>query len=347
MPKHWYCVALVSLFSAGPAFGQEPVTLKWRIEKDKPIFEEMTRETTSIVKVAGSETKTVQKETYRYSWTPIDQDRQGNWRIKQKIEGMKLTQETVGASPVKYDSSNEAANSPQADIYKQFVGVEFIITFDKEMHVTKVEGRDGFLKKLRDANEQVEKLLKNFVTDDFLKATAALSFIAIPAKEMKIGDHWERLILLDMGQIGKYEHEFQHVYKGKDRANRDFDRIEMSGTVKYVKPDPDAVSGSPLKPKAGKVTAQKSVGYHLFDNRKGRVENSVMNLDITTNLIFEIAGTEVNIELRQLTRTTSDFTGGADPLPDVIEPPSLPPCVSYQPCPCRHHRLFWRLRRGR
>jgi len=347
MPKRWYCVALLWLISAVPSFGQEPEKLKWRIEKGKLIFEEMTRETTSIMKVAGSETKTVQKETYRYSWTPIEQDGQGNWRIKHKIEGMKLSQETVGVPPVIYDSSNEAANSPQSNIYKQFVGVEFIFTIDKEMRVTKIEGRDGFLKKLRDANEQLEVLVKYFVTDDALKATAALSFVAIPAREMKIGDHWERLVLFDMGPIGKYEHEFQHVYKGKDRANRDLDRIEFSGTVKYVKPSPVALPELPFKHKDGKVTAQKSVGYLLFNNRRGRVENSVMNLDITTNLIFEIAGTEVNIELRQLTRTTSDFTGGADPLPDVIESPSPAPCVHYQPCPCRRHRIFCRLRRCR
>ncbi len=347
MPKHWYCVALLSLISAGPSFGQEQVTLKWRFEKDKPIFQEMTTETTSIMKVGGTEIKTVQKQSSRYRWTPIDEDAHGNWRIKQKLERMTLTQETTNSPPITYDSANEAATSPAVKIFKHLVGVEFTFTLDKELRVTKIEGRGEFLKKIRDSNEQAAALVKYMVSEDTLKEIAASSIVALPTRETMFRNGWERLGVNDMGAIGKFENTYRYVYKGKDRANPDLHRVEFSGSVKYVKPGPDAAAEFPFKVKEGELTAQKFVGYLLFDNRRGRVENLVMNLDITGSLTYEIGGQLVKLDLTQSTRTTSDFTGGADPLPDVIERPSPTPCVSYKPCPCRHHRLFWRLRRCR
>jgi hypothetical protein len=316
LSRRWLIASLFVVGLAVPAFGQDKATLKWKFEKDKPFYQEMASETTQNMKVQGSEIKNVQKQTFYFSWTPLEQDKEsGAWKIKQKIIGVKMNIEISGTPPISYDSTKTegAGSTPLGEFFKVLVGAEFTITVDKNMKVTKVDGRSEFIKKLGTANPQMEGLLNQILSEDALKEMADPTFAAIPVKEIAVGEKWEKPSKFDMGPIGKYENTYKYTYEGKDKTNAKLDRIKVETVVVYKKPDDTVSSGGlPFKIKKAELTAKKADGFNLFDNEKGRVESSEQNLDLSGKLDIEIGGQTTTVELSQTQKMTVRTTD-ADP----------------------------------
>src|SRR5207302_3252943 len=176
-------LALVGLVV--PAFAQDGGTkLAWKFDKDKTFYQTMETTTEQSMKVMGSDIKQKQVQTFYFSWTPVKQDGD-KWEIKQKIEGVKMRIE-IGGQPIEYDSTKEQQTSTAlSDFFKQLVGSEFTLTVDKNFKVTKIEGRDNFLKKLTNQNPQMEALLKQILSEEALKEMADPTFAAIPNKDVK------------------------------------------------------------------------------------------------------------------------------------------------------------------
>src|SRR5438552_15205922 len=104
----------------------------------------MTTETKQTMKVMGMDVTQSQRQTFIFSWTPKEQDKDKNWIIKQKIVGVKMDIE-IGGNKINYDSTNPAANTsnnPLADFFKASEGSEFTLTLTPDMTVLKIDGRD-------------------------------------------------------------------------------------------------------------------------------------------------------------------------------------------------------------
>jgi hypothetical protein len=310
--RRWLIASLFVVGLAVPAFGQDKVTLKWKFEKDKAFYQEMTSETTQNMTVQGSQIKNVQKQTFYFSWTPIEQDKDnGNWKIKQKIEGVKMSIEISGSPPISYDSTKAegAGNTPLGEFFKVLVNSEFTLTVNKEMKVIKVEGRDDFIKRLGSANPQMEGLLKQILSEEALKEMADPTFAAIPVKEIPVGEKWDRQSNFNMGPIGKYDNKYKYTYEGKDKINDKLHRIKIETDIQYTMPNPnDPTGGLPFRIKKADLKAKKADGFILFDNDKGRVETSEQNLDLSGKLDIEIGGQTTTVELAQTQKMTVKTT---------------------------------------
>jgi hypothetical protein len=300
----WSTLMLVGLLATATlAADDKKATLKWKFEKDKPFYQEMSVDTTQNLKIMGSDVKNVQKQTFTFSWTPKDQDKDGNWTLKQKIEAVKMDFNLSG-QPVSYDSTKESSGSNAlGDFFKVLVGSEFTITLDKSNKVTKVEGRDDFLKKLTSANPQMEPLLKQILSEDALRDMADPTFAAVPAKEVSVGETWEKPSKLDMGPIGKYEVTNKYTYEGKDKANPKLDRIKVDTNLKWVKPTGAAGGGLPFQITDGDIKTTNASGFLLFDNDKGRLDSSEATLEIAGKLTISIAGQNTTVEMTQTQKT--------------------------------------------
>src|SRR5438876_7015317 len=141
-------VLLVALLGLS-AFGQDAdaVKLEWTFEKDKPFYQEMNTKTKQTMKIMAMDNITQnQDQTFIFSWTPDEQDKDKNWIITQKIEGVKMDIE-IGGNKITYDSTNPTASTgnPLADFFKALVGSQFKLTISPDMKVTKIEGRDAFI----------------------------------------------------------------------------------------------------------------------------------------------------------------------------------------------------------
>jgi hypothetical protein len=304
-------LCLVGLVLSARAADEKTTSLKWKFEKDKPFYQEMKTTTKQTMKVMNSDVNQNQEQTFYFSWTPESQDKDGNWTIRQKIEGVKMSID-IGGSKIEYDSTKEAsgAANPLSDFFKQLVGSEFKLTIGPDMKVKDISGRAEFVKKLATANPQMEPLLNQILSDKALKEMADPTFAAVPNKEVKKGDTWTKDNQLDMGPIGKYDNSYKYTYEGKDEKETKLDRIKVETTLKYTPPqDTGAANPLPFKIKSANLTSNNAGGTIWFDADKGRVDHSEMSLKLSGELSIEIGGqtTKVTLDQDQTTKvTTSD-----------------------------------------
>jgi hypothetical protein len=251
--------------------------------------------------------KQTQKQTFFFSWTP-DKQEGDTWVLVQKIEGVQMDID-IGGSKITYDSLAGAAPAtanPLSEFFKQLVGSEFKVTLDmKTLKVTKVEGRDEFLKKLVGANPQMKPLLDQILSENALKEMAEPTFAVIPTEPKAKGDSWKRTTTLDMGPIGKYDNEYKYTYDGLDEKNKNLAKISVETTLKYTPPaEATGVGGLPFKIKSADLKSTNAKGTIYFNIEKGRVESSDMSLDLKGELSIEIGGQTTKVELSQTQKTT-------------------------------------------
>jgi hypothetical protein len=280
-----------------------PVKLAWKFTKDKAFYQEMTTETKQTMKVMNQEITQNQKQTFYFSWTPKEEDKDKNWVIAQKIEGIKMDI-NIGGNPVTYDSTKDAGGTanPLADFFKALVGSEFKLTVNPTTgQVVKIEGREDFVKKLVSANQQMAPMLNQILSDDALKQMADPAFSVIPGKEVKPGDTWQRTSKLNMGPIGTYETKYDYTYKGRVEK---LDKIDVKTTLTYTQPAENTQAQLPFKIEKADLKSSEGVGTILFDNDKGRLVSSDMSLKLAGKLTIKIGGTPTEVELNQEQKTT-------------------------------------------
>jgi hypothetical protein len=293
-------VALLLVFGLGvPAFGQE-VKLEWKFEKGKTFYQEVTTNTKQDMKVMGMDITQNQEQTFIFSWTVKDKtDKEVT--LAQKIEAVKMKID-IGGNKIDFDSTKDAgAGNPLSDFFKALVGAEFTLTLDpKTLEVKDIKGTKEFVDKLVKANQQMEPLLKQILSDKALKQMAEPTFSAIQqGKPVKKGDTWKRTSTLDMGPIGKYETTFTYKYEGKEK---DLDKISVETTLTYTTPA-EGAGGLPFKIKSADLKSKDGKGIVLFDNTKGRLASSEMELKLEGKLSIDIGGMTTEVELKQTQKT--------------------------------------------
>jgi hypothetical protein len=304
---------IAPLFLVGlalPALADDKPALKWKLDKDREFFQDMSSNTEQEMTVAGSKITNKQKQNFIFSYKVLDVDKDGNIVVRQKIEGVKMDIEISGSPKISYDSTKtDAGTSPLGEFFKVLVGTEFKLTLGKDLKVTKVEGRDDFIKKLGGTNPQMEPLLKQILSEEALKEMAEPIFGSVPNGDVPDSKTWERPSKFDMGPIGSYENKYKYTYEGKDKDNAKLDRIKVATEVKYVKPKDDAVSGGlPFKIKEATITPKKADGFILFNPEAGRIEASEANLELAGNLKIEIGGQTSSVDMTQKQQTTVKTT---------------------------------------
>jgi len=280
--------------------------IKWKFEKDKKVYQEMVTKTTQNLKVMGSDMTQNQEQTFYFSWELKDEDPNGNRTMVQRIDGLKLKLEIAG-TPINYDSSNPStASNALAEFFKQIVGAEFKVTFDKNWKVTKIEGRDEFLKKLGQASPQVEPLLKAVLNDEAFKEMTDPTMGLTTAKPVNKGESWTRDSKLNLGPIGSYKNTYKYTLEGVD--NNGIAKVKVDSTLVYEAPS-DASAGLPFRIRSAKLASKEAGGTLTFDTKKGRLDKQEYKVRLEGPLDLDIAGTPTTVELKQeqtTTVTTSD-----------------------------------------
>ncbi len=281
----------------------DKVDLRFKFEKDKPFYQEMTTKTTQDMKVMGMDVKQTQDQTFYFSWTLKDEDKDKNMVVVQRIEGVKLTINIAG-NPITFDSTNPTSSSTAlAEFFKALVGSEFKLTLDKDYKVIKIEGRDDFLKKLTQANQQMEPLLKRILSEEAMKQMADPTFGLLPPNAVAKNDTWERKSALNLGPIGSYDSDLKYTFEGPDEKNADLAKIRVDTTLTY-KPPTDGGDQLPFKIKDAKLTSKNAKGEILFDVKKGRLDKSTQSLELEGQLDIEIGGMAQKVDLKQKQETT-------------------------------------------
>jgi hypothetical protein len=305
VPRSRFAVAVLLVVGLGaPAFGQDTVDLKWKFEKGKTFYQEITTDTKQDMKVMGMNIAQNQKQTFIFSWTPEQQNDDKSWVIKQKIEGVKVDIQ-IGGNPMSFDSTKDTgAANPLADFFKSLVGAEFKMTVSPDMKVTKIEGRDEFLKKLVQSSPQMQPLLNQILSDEALKQMADPAFAVIPNKPVKKGDTWERQTTLSMGPVGSYVSTHKYTFVGMDEKDKNLAKIKVDTSLKYTPPTAGATAGLPFQIASANLESKEATGTVLFDIARGRVSSSIMNLKLDGTIDINIGGMTSQVKLEQTQSTT-------------------------------------------
>jgi hypothetical protein len=295
--------------ATAPAAGDK-VELKWKFEKDKPFYQEMTTKTNQDMKVMGMDVKQLQEQTFYFSWQFKEEDKDKNTVVTQKIEGVKLTINVAG-NPITFDSTAPQGQSTAlSEFFKALVGSEFRLTLDKDNKVIKIEGRDEFLKKLANANAQMEPLLRSILTEEALKQMADPTFGVTPPNAVAKGENWTRESTLNLGPIGSYQSTTKYKYDGPDDKNKDLAKISDELTLTYKAPPSEQPGQTlPFKIKTADLKSKNGKGTITFDIKKGRLDKSEQKIELDGKLTIEIAGMTTDVTLNQTQETnitTSD-----------------------------------------
>ncbi|HEV3204228.1 MAG TPA: DUF6263 family protein, partial [Gemmataceae bacterium] len=214
--------------------------------------------------------------------------------------------------------------NPLSDFFKALVGAEFTLTIDKDMKVSKIDGREEFLKKLTNTNQTMEPLLKQILSEEALKQMADPAFAVIPGKPVKKGDTWEKPSKLNMGPIGSYESIYKFTYEGQDEKDKNLAKIKVETTLKYVPPASGAASGLPFKIVSADLKSENASGTILFDKEKGRLVSTDSTLKLKGKLTIDISGMTSEVELNQ-EQTTKVKTSDTNPVAKPAEKPADKP----------------------
>ena len=313
--RRWLAAGFVLTLIA-PALAQDvkPVKLEWKFEKDKTFYQTLTTDTSRTLKTTGTEVKQTNKETFVIGWTPLKQEDK-NWVLKMRIEGLHVEGD-FGGTKVAFDSTrDDNPPGPLTDGYKALVGAEFTLTLSPEMKAIRVEGGQtalqDFIKKAAAANPQTEKLLNQVLTEDALKAMADATFAAVPNKEVKKGDSWERTAVLALGPIGTFETKYTYTYDGPSDKDANVEKIGVKAEMTYKAPSDKLLA--PFKVNSADLKSSEGAGTIEFRRDKGRVEKSELKVTLKGKMNIDLGGNS-DVDVTQ-TQTTTVTTSDENPIP--------------------------------
>jgi hypothetical protein len=295
--------------AAQPASQAGGTLLKWEFQKDKPIYQEVTtisRQTMKILGMSMPDINQDQSQTFVFSWTPKEQDKDKNWIVNQKIEAIKMEMR-IADNKLTFDSTKDAqsAQNPLSDFFKALNGSEFKLVISPDFKVLRIEGRDDFLNKLIKANTQMESLLKQILSDETLKQMADNAFAALPNRAVQKGDTWERNSTANMGPIGSYKTLNTFTYEGEEGK---FHKIKVVTTLDYTPPGANSSGALPFKIKSADLKARNATGTILYDPERRWIDSSDSKLLLEGKLTLDLNGQTQDVQLTQEQETKAKTT---------------------------------------
>ncbi len=283
MPRRlWFGSAVVLALLAGPALADDAVKLEMKFKEGDKFYVETVSSTKTVMDILGKNESAIDS-TQVTSITVKKSDKDGVVLVE-RIESLKNK------------------NLPGADkIMDALKGATITLTLNNKGEVTKIEGYDEFMKKLSADNEQTGKMLRSFMSEDTIKATASENFAFLPAKAVSKGDTWKRPQTIPLGPMGSLKGESTYTFKG---AGKDGEEISFDQSLEYAPPK-EGDDSLLFKITKGEMKADKSSGTKTFDASKGRLVKTEQTTKMKGSFTFESAGTSmtVTMEMTQTVKT--------------------------------------------
>jgi hypothetical protein len=302
----------------GKDAAQASDTEKWEWKafnkKDSKFYQELTTETTQVMKVMGQEVKQEQNQTFFIEWT-AQEPKGDDWIVTQKIIGVKM-KINIGGTVISYDSTDpQAPANPMTDFFKALTQAELTLKMNnKTMEVTEVKGATELIDKLGATNTQLAPLLKSILSDAALKQMAEPTWGAFPTGPtgpiaVKKGSTWDKKFTLDLGGIGKYDTKYTYTIDDMTKATG---KVKIEAKLEYSAPTDKR--NLPFAIKSAKLASTDGVGSAVFDREKGRIESSEIKMKLSGELDIDVGGMVTRVELTQ-DQNSRVKTSDTNPIP--------------------------------
>lgn len=312
--SNYFIVALIAGAITTSAAAQQSAELKWKFEKGKTFYQQVTTRTEQTMRVMGLDVAQSQEQTLYFSWTPRQRDAVGNWVFTLKLDGVRIKIDS-GGNPINYDSTKDAnADTPLAEFFKLIVGSEFAVALGPDYKVTGIKGKDAFLKNLIQAYPSMEGILKRMLDDEAIKQMVGLAFTAVPNRTVRKGESWKRIGTLASEQAS-WEVTYQYTFVAQETGESGLVTMRLDGaTLKFFPPRPRAGGGGlPLVIRDADLKVKDAYGNMVFNIKKGQLVRSDTRLKMAGELKVAIGGQVTDVHL-EMTHDTSVRHRDVNPL---------------------------------
>jgi hypothetical protein len=278
-------------------------------DKKEPFYQEIETKTNQTMKVMGQEVVQKQDQTFYVKWTPEGKDKDGNWKVKQQIVGVKMNID-IGGNKISFDSTDpKQPKNPMTDFFTTLMKQDLTFTINPaKMEVVNIEGREAFIKSLSETNPAINALLNTILSKDALTRMAEPTWWAIPDKAVSKGDTWTKKSKLELGPIGTYNTDFTFTFEGADGGKA---KIKIDPKMTYEAPKEK--QGLPFVIKKADLQSKGGSGEAIFDTKKGRFDSTKINMKLGGTLEIEVGNMATEITLEQ-DQTSNVRTTDTDPI---------------------------------
>jgi hypothetical protein len=282
--------------AAPPAEGK--TALKFTaLERNEPFYQVVETETRQTIKATGKVVVRKQKQTLYVRWTPLGK-KGGNYQLRQRIIGLKLTIDTGGKTTT-YDSTAPESKQTQdqtTDFFKALPKQEMVFTVSPALEVVGVDGRTQFIKGLSEAIPAVKSSLDTMLSEKPVKRMAESLWSALPPQPVAVGETWKKASELDLGPLGAYTTTFTCTLQGVQGGQA---RIRTEASLTYKAPKDG--TGLPYVIKKSELTGQGGTGEAVFNVKRGRFDSirTSTKLHGSFSILVGNATTALSIEQEQ------------------------------------------------
>jgi hypothetical protein len=268
------------------------VTLEWKFKEGDKFYLQTDSNLAQTITSAGTEVKQQIDQSMVSSFTVKKKNADGSLVLEQKIENVTVKTSGPGTMETK---------PPEG-----LKGAVFTITVNPKWKITKFEGYDALVKKLSGEDPAVDRLIRAFLPEEILKASAEEAFGFLPDKRVKKGDSWERELVYPLGPLGTLTATNKYTDEDKNKekvAGKDVERITAAMTIKYQKPElkkPEEAAGAlGLQILEGDLKAKDAKQTIYFDPAAGRLVKSETKLRVEGMLTYSAVGKKTEMEIKQ------------------------------------------------
>jgi hypothetical protein len=280
---HRYLLPVLILFTGLTAPAQDPGTFQWQFKEGDKFYLENVTAVKQTMEFLG-QTIPVESENIIVSSFKVLKADRDTVVLEKKVEGAK---------------AKAAKGLPLPNLNEMMQGMTFKVTLNRQGTVQKVEGREDFLRRLGQDNEELAKLFEAMISEDTLKQDFQEAFAFGPGKAVVKGDSWKRPITVPLGPMGSFLVESNYTYQGKAA---DGEEIAVKQEFTYKAPKGDA-GGLPFKVSDGKFKTEESTGLIVFDPVKGRLVRYEMKARMKGTMTITVGDQEAMMTMEQRTDT--------------------------------------------
>jgi len=269
-------------------------TLRWKFQKGETLNYTMVQKTLIKVSANGQNIENTINQTIDTTWEVKDAKPDGTAEVVQSFDRIRMTMDSPGMK-VEYDSKD--GKLPEGPIgqllgplLKALAGAQITLKMNGRGEVTDVKIPEQVLAAMPGGAAG-----GGMFTEDGLKKTIMQSTLTLPQEAVSRGKNWHQKSEIQTPGAGMtMVIDNAYTYQGTDtQAGGKVDRIDVA-----VNTDIKNAEGSPYQ---FKVKSQESKGTCLFDNEKGRLDES------TVSQKLELVVTVMGKEILQSQETTSSM----------------------------------------
>jgi hypothetical protein len=281
-------VAALGLLLAAPV-PNDKAPLAWSFVKNQTFYQEVSIDAANTVTFQGQQIMVTMRETWHFAWTPIRQEKNGNWVLRQKLLGCKLNMDLFGMK-IEIDTTKKAEDEKVeaiAKVLREFINGELTLTVDPSMKVVRFEGFKELMARIVKDHPTEAEAFRTTVTEDSFKQYTALLLPALPGKEVGKGDRWPIRSTIAMNPIGTLALEGHYSLVEADRLKLE-GRLNLEGGKK---------PGTPQIKKAdirGELKGEAKV-----NSKAGLLGSAEFQIKIQGEAVTENNGMEITMQILQ------------------------------------------------